>query len=156
MNPIRIMFVCLGNICRSPLAEAILKHKVKSLGLENQFEIQSSGTADYHVGEDPDPRTLQVAKERGVSIDHKGQQFKRYQLEDFDYIIVMDAQNLLEVTRVAGYHSNKMIKMRYYDPGHQNENVPDPWYGSFEDFEDCFDLLDRCCDQLLNNLINKG
>ena len=89
----KVMFVCLGNICRSPLAEALFRLKVMERNLDANFHIESSGTSNYHIGENADPRTIETAASLGLSMNHRAQQFKRHHLESFDYILVMDDSN---------------------------------------------------------------
>src|SRR6188768_3287743 len=100
MEKVKILFVCLGNICRSPLAEAIFKHKIKQKGWEQWVEADSCGTANYHIGDSPDPRTLANAKKNGVVIDHCGRQLSEEDLGDFDYILAMDNSNLNNILRL--------------------------------------------------------
>ena len=100
----KILFVCLGNICRSPLAEAVFKHQISKKGLENHFFADSAGTANYHVGHSPDPRTIRNALKNGVSIDHRGRQFSAADFEKFDLILAMDASNFDNIMRVSGAH----------------------------------------------------
>lgn len=145
------MFVCLGNICRSPMAEAILRHQIKERGLE--METASCGTANYHVGDSPDSRTVDVLRKRSICIDHSGQQLKKLDFEDFDYMIVMDESNMKNVLRVVPPSSNaKLAKMRDFDSIDKGSDVDDPWYGDFSDFEICFETLKRSIDGFLDQL----
>jgi protein-tyrosine phosphatase len=140
----RILFVCLGNICRSPLAEAVFKHKIKELGLTHAFEADSCGTADYHIGCSPDPRTIKNALKNGVAIDHACRQLCVDDFERFDRIFVMDEHNLKHALRLAPEsRRNKVQLMRAYDPLGIGQAVPDPYYGGEKDFQEVFDILDR-------------
>src|SRR5690349_18577159 len=113
----RILFVCLGNICRSPLAEAVFKHRIKEMGLSEHFEVDSCGTADYHIGCSPDARTIRNALANGVSIDHACRQLCVDDFEQFDRIFVMDESNLRHALRIApDVHRHKVELMRTYDP----------------------------------------
>ncbi len=97
---IKVLFVCLGNICRSPLAEGIFNAKVKSMGLEKHLQSDSAGTSDYHIGELPDERTLRCAKEKGIPIQHRGRQVHRTDFRDFTYIVAMDEHNLKNLNQL--------------------------------------------------------
>ncbi len=149
----RVLFVCLGNICRSPLAEALFKHKIKEKKLENYFYAESCGTANYHIGDTPDPRTIRNAKKNGITIDHLGRQLCTEDFDQFDYIYVMDKSNHANALRLAQeQHYNKVIMMRTFDTIGQGEDVPDPWSGNEEGFQEVFDILDRSMDQLIRKL----
>jgi protein-tyrosine phosphatase len=140
----RILFVCLGNICRSPLAEAVFKHKVRELGLTDAFEADSCGTADYHIGSNPDPRTIKNALKNGVSMDHSCRQLCVDDFEQFDRIFVMDEYNYRHALRLAPEpHRHKVQLMRTYDPQGKGLPVPDPYYGGEREFQEVFDILDR-------------
>lgn len=153
----RVLFVCLGNICRSPLGEAIFKHKIKENGLEASLKGDSCGTANYHVGQSPDPRTIKNAAKNGISIHHLGRQFHQDDFKNFDLILVMDASNRSNIMRLPGaseYHE-KVIMMRTFDPKGKGEDVPDPYYGDESDFQNVFDILNRSVDGLLDDLRRK-
>lgn len=153
MQKTKVLFVCLGNICRSPLAEAIFKHKLKERGLVSQFEADSCGTSNYHIGGNPDPRTIANAKKNGVSIDHCGRQLSIADIEDFDYILAMDSSNFRNIHLVLKdeKHKPKIQMMRDYDPQGKGD-VPDPYYGGEKGFQEVFDILDRSLDRFLDKL----
>lgn len=157
MTKIRVLFVCLGNICRSPLAEAIFKHKLKQRGLEHKIEADSCGTANYHIGDNPDPRTTANAKKNGVEIEHCGRQLSVDDLEDFDYILAMDNSNFTNIHRILKdeKHKPKIQMMRDYDP-HGKGDVPDPYHGGEKNFQEVFEILDRTMDGFLDKLQGKG
>lgn len=154
MKKIRVLFVCLGNICRSPLAEAIFNHKLRQTNFHHLVEADSCGTSNYHIGESPDPRTIANAKKNGVSIEHSGRQFDPSDFERFDFILAMDRSNLNNIMKVSGSdrYVAKVALMRNYDPKTQGGDVPDPYYGGEAGFEEVFSILDRSVDELLSHI----
>jgi protein-tyrosine phosphatase len=146
----KVLFVCLGNICRSPLAEAIFVHKVKAKGLSHMYYAESCGTANYHIGDRPDHRTIKNAELNGVLIDHLGRQLCTDDFEKFDDIFVMDRSNFNNAARVAGIHKSKLKLMRSFDPNGLDEEVPDPYYGEEKDFQNVFEILERSIEAYLN------
>ncbi|WP_420577549.1 low molecular weight protein-tyrosine-phosphatase [Ekhidna sp.] len=151
----KILFVCLGNICRSPLAEAIFNKKLENEGLSVKLMADSAGTSDYHIGENPDPRTIEIAQKHQTLIYHKGQQFKKHHQEEFDYLIAMDRSNLENMIREMGENPSKLILMRDFDPKGKGEDVPDPYFGGANGFENVYQILDRSLDEFLNFLKEK-
>ena len=153
MQIVKVLFVCLGNICRSPLAEAIFKHKIKEKGLEKFIEADSCGTANYHVGHLPDSRTLANALKNGVTLNHFGRQLCTNDLDNFDFIFAMDATNHTNILRLknASNHTQKIALMRDFDPINKGE-VPDPYHGDELDFQNVFDILNRTMDNFIIHL----
>ena len=150
MSTTKILMVCLGNICRSPLAEGILKHKLST----KNFMVDSAGTSDYHIGELPDNRSIVVAKTHGIDItDQRGRQFVVSDFDAFDYIYAMDAsnyQNIIELSRNTEDTSKVKLILNELDNS-VSSNVPDPYYGGDLGFENVFQLLNQAC-----NRISKG
>ena len=158
-TPIKVLFVCLGNICRSPLAEGVFRHHVEQAGLSDRFEIDSCGTGSWHVGEMPDPRMRQTAERHGLSIDdQRGRQLIARDLEEFDYIFAMDQQNLRGLYHLDDEenHRDKIFLFRQLDPEPGDYQVPDPYFGGeLEGFEHVYQLVERTSKQLLNHLVEK-
>ena len=151
---IKVLFVCLGNICRSPLAEAIFNHKLKLHNLNHAFEVDSCGTGDYHIGAQPDKRTVKVSKKNGVEISHACRQLVAADLHYFDYLMAMDKSNYFNILRLstADDLNKKVLLMRDFDPQHHGAEVPDPYYGGDREFQEVFTILDRSLDLFLSHL----
>ena len=152
---IKVLFVCLGNICRSPLAEAIFKHKVEKLGLSDRIQSDSAGTSNYHIGEDPDHRSIQVAIRHQVPITHKGRQLHHKDGETFDYILAMDKTNHRDIIHMLADRPEGLYLMREFDEQAKGADVPDPYYGGEDGFEQVFGMLDRSLDVFLNMIRKK-
>ena len=148
---VKILMVCLGNICRSPLAHGILESKLPS----DQFFIDSAGTANYHVGDAPDRRSIKVAKSHGIDISHqRGQQFKVSFFDVYDHIYVMDEYNYEDVISLAR-NKNDIAKVKLImeeDKTNKVKYVPDPYYGDESGFEYVYNLLDEVCESIANKL----
>lgn len=150
----KVMFVCLGNICRSPLAHAVFDAKIKERGLEGRFETESSGTCSYHVGERSDGRMRKTASKRGVVIDHRARHFTASDFKEWDLILTMDSSNKRDVLSLSSSPEEAArVKMfREWDPVKGSLDVPDPYYGGAEGFEEVFDIVERTCDNLIDDL----
>ena len=152
------MFVCLGNICRSPLAHGMFEHLVRKAGLEEHFDISSSGTGAWHVGEPPDRRMRQTAQQHGISLDHlRAQQFEGSDLESYDHIFVMDKSNLHDVLYLDSNDrfGNKVRLFREFDPDPGDFQVPDPYYGGDQGFENVYRIVERTARTILHRLIEE-
>lgn len=153
----KVLFVCLGNICRSPIAEGILRAKAKEAGL--QWEIDSAGTAGYHVGESPHRLSQKTAKFYGVDISsQKCRQFKAEDMDLFDRIYTMDLENFAEVKRISKEKwdpakTDLLLNSLY--PG-KNKSVPDPWYGEEPGYHEVYKLIEAACDIIVNELRDKA
>ena len=152
---LRILMVCLGNICRSPMADGLLRRKVKDNDLN--VYVDSAGTANYHIGSAPDKRMIETAKTRGTNIeDLRGRQFSRKDFQDFDLIYVMDDSNLsnvLSMTRIEKEQQKVRLILEELYPT-EIMHVPDPYYGSMQDFMDVYDLLDKVTDVIIEKIKN--
>jgi protein-tyrosine-phosphatase len=149
-----ILFVCLGNICRSPMAEAVFKaHWEKKMG-QIPLKIDSAGTSGYHQGALPDKRTIHVCRQHEVQIDHFSRKLENQDFQNFEYIFVMDRQNREDVQKLMPADSKaKLSLFRLYDPLPGNMEVPDPYYGDTEDFEEVYKMLVRCSEGFINSLL---
>ncbi len=160
MSPrrIAIVFTCLGNICRSPLAESVFRDLVRQRGVEDRFEIDSAGTAGYHIGHPPDARTVATARARGLAVTGSARQLTGEDLNHYDYVIVMDRENLENVERLraeSGGGSASVRLLRDWDPEGSGE-VPDPYYGGDQGFEEVHDIVERSCAALLDELLESA
>jgi protein-tyrosine phosphatase len=151
-KPTRVLFVCLGNIIRSPLAARLFEHVAQEAGVGDKYEVDSAGTADYHVGDPPDERMVRTAARRGFHYTDSGRQVKPADLADFDVIIPMDLENkadLERLTRKPEEHA-KLHLMREFDPQARGAvAVPDPWYAGPSGFDEAYDIIERSVRGLL-------
>lgn len=149
-----VLFLCLGNICRSPLAEGIFIHRAAERGVIDRFLVDSAGTGGWHAGERPDPRSVAVARRHGV--DLPGRARKLVGDEDgqrFELVLAMDAQNARDAVEM-GVPASRVRLMRSFDPtADAGAEVPDPYYGGDRGFDDVYDMLVRACDGLLDELL---
>ena len=152
---VAVLFVCLGNICRSPLAEGVFREVVRTEGLEVWFEVDSAGTSNYHRGESPDPRTVETAARRGVRLAHAARQVTGADLHRFDYVVVMDEQNFAKVRRLADSvrPDAEIHLLRSFDEEAAGEReVPDPYFGGPGGFEHVHEMVERSCRGLLRHI----
>ena len=147
----RVLFVCLGNICRSPMAHGVLEHRLRERGLEHLIEVDSCGTSGYHAGDPPDPRTLAVLRKHGVDLHHSSRQLRPADGDTFDLILCADnsnVRNTLAMLRPAA--ASKVHKILAPTTG---ADVPDPYYGGPSGFDDVFDMLGDALDAWIDRLI---
>ncbi len=149
----RIMFVCLGNHCRSPLAHGYFQHLLKRHGLEHEIKVESSGTSGWHLGELPDSRVCRVAEKHGFTLTHiRGQKITRQDLEECELILVMDRSNLRDVLALdeQGHYADKVKLLRTFDPESVQDEIPDPYYTGI--FEEVYMIVSQACDALLEDI----
>ncbi len=146
----KILMVCLGNICRSPLAEGILQHKANAAALN--WQVDSAGTAGYHVGNPPHHLSQKVAKQNGIDISlQQCKQFVQVDMLNYDRIYVMDSSNYNDVKKISGNLWNEQkvtLLLNEFYKG-ENRNVPDPWYGEEDGYHKVFDMIDRACEKII-------
>lgn len=150
----KILMVCMGNICRSPLAEGILASKLSS----ELFTVDSAGTVNYHIGKNPDLRSIAIAKANGIDISHqKARLFESKDFDEYDYIYVMDGSNYKSVLELASDETSKSKVKMIMNELFENENVdvPDPYYGLLNGFPIIYEMLDEVCDIIAENLKKK-
>jgi len=149
-----VLFVCMGNICRSPTAEAVFRHEVKKAGLEKRIVIDSAGTHDYHIGEPPDLRTQQAALRRGYDMSSlRGRQVQAADFDRYDYVLAMDHANLAILRRLRPADAVSHLGLFLEFAGrHEQREVPDPYYGGEDGFERVLDMVEDAAEGLLSHI----
>ena len=153
----RILFVCLGNICRSPMAEGLFRRELERRGIDHLVEVDSAGTGNWHVGEPPDPRARRAIARRGVDISHlRGRQVRPRDLDDFDLILTMDAENFSDLLALADKRQMEHIRLFLdFAPQAGVREVPDPYFGEEDGFELVLDLLQAAAEGLADHVEEK-
>ncbi len=156
-EPTRVLFICLGNICRSPAAEGVFLHLLEREGLQHAFEVDSAGTGGWHVGNAADPRMRSAASRRGIHLPSRARQLEPADLSRFDHILTMDGDNLSAVKALARRHPARarIAPITEHCRHHRAREVPDPYYGGPEGFEQVLDLLEDACSGLLEDLLRQ-
>ena len=154
----RILFVCMGNICRSPSAEAVFRHLLQQRAPQLSVEIDSAGTHDYHIGEAPDRRSLTAAQRRGIDMSSlRARQIPADDFQRFDLVLAMDDENLRELRRMAPDQHHERIRLfMEYAPDAHSRVVPDPYYGGSQGFEEVLDLLEQASAGLIEELLRRS
>ena len=160
MSPVRLLFVCLGNICRSPTAEGVMRHRLEAEGLADRVELDSAGTGAWHIGEPPDPRATAAARDRGVALTGSGRQVAPEDFDRFDLLLAMDEANARALRAAApdAVAREKVRLLREFDPesvARGDLSVPDPYLGE-DGFANVFALVDAGCHGLLAELRASG
>jgi protein-tyrosine phosphatase len=155
MSQIKVLFVCMGNICRSPTAEGVFTHLVEQSGTRDRFVIDSAGTHAYHVGEQPDTRAQQTARQRGIDLSFiRARKFSRADFEQFDHILAMDLDNYeILLDACPPEHRDKVRMFLDYAPERDERDVPDPYYGGQNGFDHVFDLVEDASQGFYNSVI---
>jgi protein-tyrosine phosphatase len=158
---VRLLFVCMGNICRSPTAEAVMRDLVRREGLEAAVAIDSAGTGDWHAGEPPDARSTEAARARGIVMDGAARQVRDADFDDYDLLLAADRHNLAALRGLApdAEARAKVRLLREFDPAAVaagDLDVPDPYYGGDDGFEHVLDLVEAACRGLLDELRAEG
>lgn len=144
----KILFVCLGNICRSPMAEAVFSHLIHQQGLDSAFTVDSAGTGAWHAGESADPRTLAVLRDQGIAYDGRARQLRSQDFQEFDLILAMDRQNLQDILAWPGADKSKVALFG-------SKDVADPYYGGPDGFEKMFEIIESRCLTLIDEYAKK-
>ena len=148
-----ISFVCLGNICRSPLAQGVFQDLVNREKLDQKIFISSAGTGNWHIGNLPDERMRQTAQSKGIKLESRAQQFQSKDFNRFNLILAMDHSNLTRLSEIAPstLPPDKLMLFRYFDPeSNEDQDVPDPYYGGTKGFEEVYSMVKRTCPPLLD------
>ncbi len=150
----RLLFVCLGNIIRSPLAENLFEFQAEQAGVDGKYSVDSAGTAAWHVGESPDPRMRKTAESHGVNDNGTARQVRKSDFDEFDWILAMDGSNRRDLLDMAGSPEQqaKVRLLREFDPEQDDPDVPDPYYGGAEGFETTYRIVERSVGGLLEAL----
>jgi protein-tyrosine phosphatase len=151
---VKVLFVCMGNICRSPTAEAVFRHYVEKAGLVEHIHIDSAGTHDYHVGDPPDARAQKAAKQRGYDMSNlRGRQVSVEDFSQFDYVLAMDYVNLVTLERLRPREANSHLGLLLdFADCHDEREVPDPYFGGSDGFERVLDMVEDAADGLLKHI----
>lgn len=158
-QPFRIMFVCLGNICRSPAAQGVMEKLVRAHSLETQIEVDSAGTASYHIGRLPDARMDLAAAKRGYNLKSLAKELTKLQIADRQLVVAMDRDNYAEILRISGTESGRqghIRKLSDYLEATWPCDVPDPFYGGEEGFEYVLDMLEQACPNILDECMQRN
>jgi protein-tyrosine phosphatase len=154
-NPIKVLMVCMGNICRSPTAEGVLIDKLHELGLQDRIKTDSAGTHDYHIGRPPDPRAQEAAMQRGYDLSGlRGRQVNVRDFDEFDYILAMDSDNYQSLLRQCPEHLKAKVRLFLsFSRRFNNQEVPDPYYGGKQGFDQVLDMVEDAADGLIAELV---
>ena len=156
-TPVHVLFVCLGNICRSPLAEGAFQEHVRKRNLSDRFVIDSAGTGGYHAGEPPDPRSITTAESMGIDIGRqRSRKLEPKDFEQFDYIIAMDRSDLRDINARKPFQTGSDISLMLDELGTNGQDVPDPYYGGSDGFNHVWNLVDEATRVLLERILKES
>jgi protein-tyrosine phosphatase len=148
----KVLFICLGNICRSPLAEGLFAHHVNTLNLSDVFSYDSCGTGDWHAGELADPRMLKTAEKKDIVLTHRARQIRLSDFDEFDHLLVMDHSNYNNVVALNPAMAHKVNLLTYFHDTYKDQIVPDPYFGGQEGFDEVFHMLNIITKDLVHFL----
>ncbi len=148
----KILFICLGNICRSPMAEGLFRHHITQLGLDSKITVDSCGTGAWHKGELPDKRMRDTAEKNGIILTHKARQLHINDFNEFDFLLVMDKSNYEDVLKVNKNKADKIKLMSDLSTSYKGKIIPDPYFGEMSDFESVFELLNNISEEIAKNI----
>ena len=151
----KVLFICLGNICRSPMAEGLFLHHLEQLNVSQKFRVDSCGTGGWHSGELADSRMLKTALENGIKLTHRARQLRLEDIHDFDYLLVMDRRNLEDVRAMFPEHAGKIKMITDLSPAYKNQEIPDPYFDNIKKFDEVFELLNQVTLQVAHHIIKK-
>ena len=157
-HDISVLMVCLGNICRSPMAEGVFRHLIQAEGLADRVRVDSAGTGSWHAGESPDIRSIRTAAGHGVTLSGSARQLRPEDFGTFDYVVAMDGSNLENLERYTESIGGEaaLYLLREFDPeGGPGAEVPDPYYGGGSGFEDVYEMVERSCRGLLDHILEE-
>lgn len=155
MDKINVLFVCLGNICRSPAAEILFQSHINKLGKTSMFNLDSCGTGGWHAGEKADKRMRQIAETNGLLISHRARQIEPNDFLKFDYILAMDQQNLKDLKALNSQNNSNIYLIGDLTNDFLSQNIPDPYFGDMKGFENVFSLLNKVTSQVANTILYK-
>ena len=152
----KLNFICLGNICRSPLAEAVMRKIIEDKGKQDSYMLDSSGVGDWHIGKPTDPRVASIGRSKGLRMDHLSKQLEKYDGDIYDYFFAMDLQTYDEAKKILGdKNQNKVMMFRTFDTLSESKEVVDPYYGTQSGFSQAYEVIERNCHILFEKLENK-
>ncbi|WP_148863028.1 low molecular weight protein-tyrosine-phosphatase [Marinobacter fonticola] len=153
-DPVNVLFVCMGNICRSPTAQAVFQQRLDEAGLTGRVTVDSCGTGEWHVGKQPDPRAMEAGLRRGYDLSSlRARQIEPRDMDRFDYVLTMDSDNQRRVAALTSDNAKARPELFLsYATRHQEEEVPDPYYGDGDGFERVLDLIEDACDGLIRDI----